>query len=137
MFSVKYKYIYIFITVFLTSRLSSHWLWKERRGCLLLAVLNSSSCSFCHVLHHWSRLYSILHVYFDSLVCLPLLCTAQTNIFLSDWPHPFHHVTVFSLVEHFLVAEAFQLHPMSLCTIFLIYRCIFFVLILKFFYIMD
>lgn len=103
------------ITIFLTSCVSSHWLWMERRGCLLLAVFNSPVVFFCHVLHHWLRLDSILHVHcpaiswFTDLPCLTLHCTNES---------PSTCLIGLFLLIHWLNTSWFHLHPTILCTIF-------------------
>lgn len=90
------------IAIFLTSCVSSHWLWMERRGCLLLAVFNLPLMFFCHVLHHWLRLDSILHVHCPAIpwfTDLPYLALHELiTVYLSYWAAPSH-----SLIEHFLV----------------------------------
>ncbi len=92
------------ITTCLTSRLSSHWLWKERWGCLLSAVFNLLLCSFVMFSTiGWGLIPSCMFIACRTLVDwfgLPYLYTAQTNhcVHLSYWAAPSH-----SLVEHFLV----------------------------------
>lgn len=87
------------ITIFLTWRIHSHWLWKERRGCLLLAVLSSPPCSLScspslvealfHLAHSLPRCTSI-HWFVSAYLAPHKLIPC---LHLSDWPSS--HVTLF------------------------------------------
>lgn len=93
----------------LTSCVSSHWLWMERRGCLLLAVFSLPLKFFCHVHHHWLRLefhlarplpcHSLVHWFALPYLALHKLIT----VYLSYWAAPSHSLIFELMIEHFLV----------------------------------